>query len=75
MLPTLAVGWRASVLRCKEAGCFCKVAGVSSTLRVVCVRDRQFNSRQPSGLNSLFRLWNEPSSAGESGIFSHVSMM
>ena len=53
MLPTLAVGWRASALRCKEARCFCEVAGVSSTLRVVHIRDRQFNSRQPSGLNKL----------------------
>ena len=29
MLPTLMVGWRASVLRGKEAGCFCEVAGMS----------------------------------------------
>ena len=29
MLPTLAVGWRASVLRSEEAGGFCEVAGVS----------------------------------------------
>ena len=29
MLPTLAVGWRASELRSKEAGRFPKVAGVS----------------------------------------------
>ena len=29
MLPTLVVGWRASVLRGEEAGCFRKVAGVS----------------------------------------------
>ena len=29
MLPTLVVGWRASVLRREEAGCFCEVAGVS----------------------------------------------
>ena len=30
MLPTLAVGMRASVLRGEEAGRFCEVAGVSS---------------------------------------------
>ena len=29
MLPTIAVGRRASVLRAEEAGRFCKVAGVS----------------------------------------------
>ena len=29
MLPTLVVGWRASVLRGEEAGCFPKVDGVS----------------------------------------------
>ena len=29
MLSTLAVGWQASELRGKEAGCFRKVAGVS----------------------------------------------
>ena len=29
MLPMLAVGWRASVLRGKEAGHFHEVAGVS----------------------------------------------
>ena len=29
MLLTLVVGWRASVLRGEEAGCFRKVAGVS----------------------------------------------
>ena len=29
MLPTLAVGWRASSLRGEEAGRFRKVAGVS----------------------------------------------
>ena len=29
MLPMLAVGWQASVLRDKEAGRFCEVAGVS----------------------------------------------
>ena len=28
MLPTLAVGWRASALRGEEAGYFCEVAGV-----------------------------------------------
>ena len=29
MLQTLAVGWRASALRCEEAGHFRKVAGMS----------------------------------------------
>ena len=29
MLPTLAVGWRASALRGEEAGRFCEAAGVS----------------------------------------------
>ena len=42
MYPTLAVGWQASVMRGEEAGCFCKVAGVSIIAA---------NSRQPSGLN------------------------
>ena len=29
MLPMLVVGWRGSLLRDEEAGCFCEVAGVS----------------------------------------------
>ena len=32
MLPTLAVGWRASALRGEEAGCFREVAGMSIVL-------------------------------------------
>ena len=48
MLPTLAVGWRASLLRGEEAGCFREVAGVS-----IVAAGSQFNSRQPGGLNKL----------------------
>ena len=51
MLLTLAVGWQTSALRGKEAGRFRKVAGVS--IVCFCVRSRQFNSRQQSGLNNL----------------------
>ena len=46
MLPTLAIGWRASALRGEEAGRFREVAGVS-------IFAAGFNSRQPSGLNKL----------------------
>ena len=35
MLLTLMVGWRASVVRAEEAGCFCKVAGMSNV--AVCI--------------------------------------
>ena len=53
MLPTLVVGWRASVLRREEAGRFCKVAGVPLLLRAVCICSKQFNNREASGLNKL----------------------
>ena len=35
MLLTLMLGWRASVVRGEEAGCFCKVAGMSNV--AVCI--------------------------------------
>ena len=49
MLSTLAVGWRASKLSGEKAGRFHEVAGMS----IVAGGGRQFNSRQPSGLNKL----------------------
>ena len=45
MLPTLAVGWRASALRGEQAGNFREAAACPSLLRAVRVRGRQFNSR------------------------------
>ena len=50
MLPTLTAGWWALALRGEEAGRFREVAGVSM-LQAVCVRGRQFNSRELSGIN------------------------
>ena len=47
MLPTLAVGWRVSELRGKEAGHFREVAGVS----IAAVGGPRLRRRHPSGLN------------------------
>ena len=46
MLPMLAVGWRASAVRGKEAGHFCKAAGMS----IIVAGGPHSTSRQPSGL-------------------------
>ena len=52
MLPTLAVGCRASAVKGEEAGHFCEVAGVSIVAAgsLHSVVDT-FNCRQPSGFN------------------------
>ena len=54
MLPMLAIGWQASVVRGEEVGHFCEVAGMSiiaagglhSAVDTI-------NCRQPSGLNKF----------------------
>ena len=49
MLPMQAVGWQASAVRRKEAGHFCKAAGMS----IVVVGGPRSASRQPSGLKKF----------------------
>ena len=36
MFPTLMVGWRASMVRGEEAGCFCEVPGMSIVAVCTC---------------------------------------
>ena len=55
MLPTIAVGWRASALRGEEAGRFREVAGLSIVAAGGPRSRIHFNSRQPSGLSKLNR--------------------